>query len=354
MSAESKKKPLPFEPRKKLRIIVLAHEDLVPPDTLDGLTDKEKLEVKTEFDVISTLKKMGHEVYPIGLYNQLNVIGNALLEHKPHIAFNLLEEFHGYPLYDQHVVSYLELMKQPYTGCNPRGLTLAHDKALTKMILSYHRIQVPNFAVFSINRKVRRPKRLKFPLLVKSISEEGSVGIAQASIVHDDEKLTQRVEFIHRQNKTHAIAEQFIKGREIYVGLIGNQNIQTYTPWELVMEKLPEGAENIATLKVKWDPDYQERVGVKTKAAELSSEQQKTLERLSKRIYRYLFLSGYARLDYRMTEDGQFYLIEANPNPQIACNEDFADSADHSGVPYDELLQKIITVGLNYQGRQLT
>jgi D-alanine-D-alanine ligase len=304
---------------------------------LNGLSDKEKIEIKTEFDVISTLKKMGHDVYPVGLYNQLNVIGNALMEHKPHVAFNLLEEFHGYPLYDQHVVSYLELMKQAYTGCNPRGLTMAHDKA-----------QVPGFAVFPLNRKVRRPKRLKFPLLVKSISEEGSVGISQASIVHDDDKLAQRVDFIHRQNKTAAIAEQYIKGREIYVGLIGNQNIQTYSPWELVMEKLPEGAENIATLKVKWDPTYQEKVGVATRAAELTPEQHKTLERLSKRIYRYLFLSGYARLDYRMTEEGQFYLLEANPNPQIAENEDFADSAAHSGLPYDQLLQKIITVGLNY------
>ncbi len=135
---------------------------------------------------------------------------------------------------------------------------------------------------------------------------------------HDDEKLAQRVDFIHQKNKTAAIAEQYIKGREIYVGVIGNQNIQTYAPWELVMEKLPEGAENIATLKVKWDPTYQERVGVKTRAADLTPEQVKTLERLSKRIYRYLFLSGYARLDYRMTEEGQFYLLEANPNPQIA------------------------------------
>jgi D-alanine-D-alanine ligase len=349
MTSKSKKKKDIFEPKKKLRIIVLVHQDLVPPDSLDGLNDKEKIEIKTEYDVISTLKKMGHEVYPVGLYNQLNAIGDALLEHKPHIAFNLLEEFHGYPLYDQHVVSYLELMKQAYTGCNPRGLTLAHDKALTKMILSYHRIQVPNFAVFPMNRKVRRPKRLKFPLLVKSISEEGSVGIAQASVVHDDDKLAQRVEFIHRQNKTAAIAEQYIKGREIYVGVIGNTNIQTYSPWELVMEKLPEGAENIATLKVKWDPAYQERVGVATRAAELTPEQHKVLERLSKRIYRYMFLSGYARLDYRLTEEGQFYLLEANPNPQIAENEDFADSAAHSGLPYDQLLQKIMTVGINYQ-----
>jgi D-alanine-D-alanine ligase len=338
-----------FEPKKKLRVIVLVHEDLIPPDSLEGLNSKEVMAVKTEYDVISTLKQMGHEVYPVGLYNHLNAIGNALLEQKPHVAFNLLEEFHGYPLYDQHVVSYLELMKQPYTGCNPRGLTLAHDKALTKMILAYHRIQVPHFAVFPLNRKVRRPKRLKFPLLVKSISEEGSVGIAQASVVHDDEKLAQRVDFIHRQNKTDAIAEQYIKGREVYVGVIGNQNIQTYAPWELVMEKLPEGTENIATLKIKWDPAYQEKVGVVTRAAELTPEQHKQLERLSKRIYRYLFLSGYARLDYRLTEEGQFYLLEANPNPQIARDEDFADSAAHTGLPYEQLLQKIITVGLNYR-----
>jgi D-alanine-D-alanine ligase len=114
------------------------------------------------------------------------------------------------------------------------------------------------------------------------------------------------------------------------------------------MEKLPEGSENIATLKVKWDPNYQEKVGVATRAAELTPEQHKTLERLSKRIYRYLFLTGYARLDYRMTEDGQFYLLEANPNPQIAYREDFADSAEYSGVAYDQLLQKIMTVGMNY------
>src|SRR6267142_4576416 len=298
-----------FEPKKKLRIIVLVHEDLVPPDSLAGMSSKDAQEVKTEFDVLSTLKTMGHEVYPIGLYNQLNAIGNALLEHKPQIAFNLLEEFHGYPLYDQHVVSYLELMKQPYTGCNPRGLTICRDKALSKMVLAYHRIHVPSFAVFHMNRVVKRSKRLKFPLLVKSISEEGSVGIARASIVNDDAKLAERVEFIHRQTKTHAIAEQYIAGREIYVSVIGNQRLQTYTPWELVIEKLPEGAPNIATSKLKWDTAYTEKVGVVTKAAEIDKAMTEKLERLSKRIYRTLFLSGYARLVYRVTDDGQFYLL---------------------------------------------
>src|SRR6202165_434056 len=338
-----------FEPKKKLRIIVLVHEDLVPPDTLDGLNDKEKLEIKTEYDVTSTLKKMGHELYAVGVYNNLDIIGNAILEQKPHIAFNLLEEFHGYPLYDQHVVTYLELMKQPYTGCNPRGLTISHDKALAKMVLAYHRIHVPAFAVFHMNRKARRSKRLKFPLLVKSISEEGSVGIARASIVNDDAKLAERVEFIHRQTKTHAIAAQYIAGREIYVSVIVNQRLQTYTPWELVIEKLPEGAPNIATSKLKWDPAYQEKVGVVTKAAELDKAMLEKIERLSKRIYRTLFLSGYARLDYRVTEDGNIYVLEANPNPQIAHGEDFAESAQHCSVDYEGLLQKIIALGLRYR-----
>ena len=335
---------------KKLRVLVLVHEDLVPPDSLEGLSPKEIAPWKTEWDVISTVKKMGHDVYPIGVYNNLGVIGNALIEHKPHVAFNLLEEFHGYPLYDQHVVSYLELMKQPYTGCNPRGLTISHDKALSKMVLAYQRIHIPAFAVFHMNRKVKRSKRLQFPLLVKSISEEGSVGIARASIVNDDDKLAERVEFIHRQTNTHAIAEQYIAGREIYVSVIGNQRLQTYTPWELVIEKLPEGAPNIATSKLKWDPAYQEKVGVVTKAAELPPEIVKKIENLSKKIYRILFLSGYARLDYRLTDDGRLYLLEANPNPQIAFGEDFADSAKHCGVDYEALLQKIITLGLSYRG----
>ena len=336
---------------KKLRVIVLCHEDLVPPDSIDDLSAKELAPFKTEWDVISTLKKIGHEVSPVGVYNNLGVIGNSLLEFKPHVAFNLLEEFHGYPLYDQHVVSYLELMKQPYTGCNPRGLTISHDKALAKMVLAHHRIHVPAFAVFHMNRKVKRSKRLKFPLLVKSISEEGSVGIARASIVND-EKLAERVEFIHRQTKTHAIAEQYIAGREIYVSVIGNQRLQTYTPWELVIEKLPEGAPNIATSKLKWDPAYQEKVGVVTKAADLDKKMREKIARLSKKIYRTLFLSGYARLDYRLTDDGQIFLLEANPNPQIANNEDFADSAKHGGVDYESLLQKIMALGLRYRAAQ--
>src|SRR5438128_9989478 len=220
----------------------------MPPDVIPEGIEKEEQPWRTEYDVISTLKQMGHDVAPVGLRSDLEVIAKAREENKPQVVFNLLEDFEGQALYDQHVVSYLELIKQPYTGCNPRGLTIAHDKALTKKILSYHRIAVPGFAVFPIGQKVVRPRRLKFPLLVKSVVEEGSVGISQASVVNDDTKLAERVEFIHRQTNSHAIAEQYIEGREIYISVIGNRNLQTYS--------------------------------------------------LSKRIYQHLSRSGYARLDY--------------------------------------------------------
>jgi D-alanine-D-alanine ligase len=337
-----------FKPKTKLRLLVLLSQELMPPETIPDGVEKEKQPWRTEYDVITTLKSMGHDVYPVGLASDLAVIAKAREEHKPHIAFNLLEDFEGQALFDQHVVSYLELLKQAYTGCNPRGLTLAHDKALTKKILSYHRIAVPGFAVFPVGQKVVRPLRLKFPLFVKSVVEEGSVGISQASVVNDDSKLAERVEFIHRQTNNHAIAEQYIEGREIYMSVIGNRNLQTYTPWELVINNLPDGALNIATGRLKWNPDYQKKVGLVTKPADLPPELERDLELLSKRIYRHLCLSGYARLDYRLTNNGKFYLLEANPNPQIAINEDFADSAAHSGLKYPQLLQKIITLGLSY------
>ena len=132
----------------------------------------------------------------------------------------------------------MELVKQPYTGCNPRGLTLAHDKALTKKILAFHGIPVPEFAVFPIGQKVSRPSHLSYPLLVKSVIEEGSVGISQASVVHEDEKLAERVDFIHRTTNSHAIAEQYIDGREIYVGVIGNKKLKTYATFRKVRSTL--------------------------------------------------------------------------------------------------------------------
>jgi D-alanine-D-alanine ligase len=335
--------------RKRLRIIVVVDEKLIPPENTENLPNNLLLLIQNELDVITTLRKMGHDVQTVGVAGDMRVIRNAVEEFHPQIAFNLLVEMHGYSIFEPHVASYLELLKLPYTGCNPRGLLLAHDKALTKKILSYHRIPVPSFLVFPLRRRIHVPRRVSFPLVVKSVVEEGSIGISQASIVHTPEALAERVDFIRRKTGTPAIAEEYIEGREIYAAVIGNQRLQTYTPWELFIKSLPEGVPNIATSKVKWDRRYQEKAGVETHPAELAPEQHRMLSRLSRRIYRILNLSGYARLDFRMKPDGTLYLLEANPNPDISYGEDFAEAAEHCGVSYEQLLQRILNLGLSYR-----
>src|SRR5207237_8888464 len=195
---------------------------------------------------------------------------------------------------------------------------LRRDKGLARNIHAHANLHVPRFVVFPHKWKVRRPRLLKLPLIVKSLIEEGSIGIAHESVVRDDEKLAERVQFLHEQTGKSVLVEEYIEGREIYVGVIGNGKLQAYPPWELLLKDLPEGAPNIATYKVKWDVNYQKRVGVVTQAADLAEEMKKKMTRLSKRIYRLLALSGYARIDYRLTADGRMYVLEVNPNAQIA------------------------------------
>jgi D-alanine-D-alanine ligase len=337
--------------KRKLRILVLMHEDLVPPDSIEGMTHKEIQPWKTEYDVTVTLRDLDHDVQPLGVSTDLGVIRMAMFDFKPHITFNLLEEFHGISVYDYHVVSYLELLKRRYTGCNPRGLLLAHDKALAKKVLAFHRIPVPDFAVFPMGRKIRRPRRLEFPLMVKSLTEEGSVGIARASVVKDDEQLKERAEFIHRQLGTDAIAEQFIEGRELYVGIVGNQRLRTFPIWELKFTKAPD-APLIATSKVKWDLEYQKKLGIKTSAAkDLEPAMEQRILKICKRAYKLLNLTGYARMDLRLTAEGKVYLLEANPNPELQYGEDFAESARAGGMDYEELLQRIVNLGLSYRAQ---
>lgn len=338
---------------RRLRILALMHEELVPPEDTTG-HDLAEVDWKTEYDVIANLRRLGHEVRPLGLGNDLRVLRSAIDEWKPHIAFNLLEHFHGISIFDQNVVSYLELLRIPYTGCNPRGLLLARDKALTKKLLTYHRIPVPEFAVFPIGRAARRPKRLAYPIIVKSLTAEASVGISQASVVDDDAKLAERVKFIHESIGTDAIVERYIDGREMYVGIIGNRRLQMFPVWELLFTKMPDEAWLIATDRVKWNRAYQTKRGIKTdEAADLAEGMAQRIQHTCKRVYRTLGLSGYARIDLRVEQpSGKVYVLEANPNPQLAYGEDFAESAERAGVSYTVLLQRILNVGLRWRPEQ--
>ena len=334
---------------KRRRVLLLMHEELVPPESIEGLSEEEIYKWKVEWDVHSTLKQAGHEVVCLGVKDELGPIRKAIEEHKPHVVFNLLGHFQGITAYDAHVVSWIELRHVPYTGCNPRGLLLSSDKVLGKKILSFHRIPSPAFQTFKRGRAVRVAKRLDFPLFVKSAAEHASIGIAQASIVQTEEALRERVTFIHDTVGTDALAEHYIEGRELYVAVMGNQRLKVFPVWEMTFENLPKGAAPIATSQVKWNLAYQKKIGVNTgPAKDLPEGVENKISRLAKRIYRALGLSGYARIDLRLDADGQVWVLEANANPDLSQDEDLAESARSTGLKYPDLLHRIMNLGIRY------
>jgi D-alanine-D-alanine ligase len=194
------------------------------------------------------------------------------------------------------------------------------------------------------------PPRLRFPLIVKSLTHEASIGIAQASVVGDDEKLRKRVEFIHESVGTHAIVERYIDGRELYVGVMGNDRLQVFPVWEMHFSKMVEGDNwPIATERVKWSAKYQKKHGIATNKAADLADLEVAIGKMAKRVYRAVELTGYGRIDLRMDAEGRMYVLEANPNPQIAYGEDFAESAHHAGIEYGDLLDRILALGLRWR-----
>ncbi|TLZ18012.1 MAG: D-alanine--D-alanine ligase [Gammaproteobacteria bacterium] len=337
---------------RPLRTLVVVHASLVPPESLEGHSDKEIEEWRTEYDVTATLRELGHDARCVGVLDSLTELRGAIADWQPDIVFNLLEEFDGIVTYDQHVVAFLELLRQPYTGCNPRGLLLSRDKSLSKQLLAFHRIATPQFAVFRRGAHIHVPRKLRFPLFVKSTVEDASLGIAQASVVEDAAKLKERIEFVHEQVKSDALVEEYIEGRELYVGMMGNERLTRLPVWEMVFGSMPDSLAAIATRKVKWDKRYQAKYGITTHAAaDLPPPVLTALDRLSRRIYRALGMSGYARMDFRVTPQGQVYVLEANANPNLEAAEDFAESARAAGTPYGELLEHLMDLGLKYRAQ---
>jgi D-alanine-D-alanine ligase len=335
---------------KKQRILVLVHATLVPPETLEGCSEQQADEFRTEYDVVARLRQCGHEVRPLGIGDSLGELRAIIQDWKPEVCFNLLEEFDGIVSYDQHVVAYLELMRQPYTGCNPRGLMLSRDKVLTKQILSYHRIPTPQFALLRRGRRIRIPAGLRYPLFVKSATEDASLGISQASLVDDPSRLRERIEFIHEHTKSDALVEEFIEGRELYVAMLGNERVHTLAPWEFIFGELKDGRAAIATRKAKWDRAYQERHRITScKAHDLPEGLAERIGRQARRMFSALHMSGYARMDFRLRTDGTAFALEANANPNLAAEEDFADAALDEGMDYAVLLERIIALGRAYR-----
>ncbi len=335
----------------KLRVLAVCRPDQLPPDSLEGLSEQQIFNCKTEWDVFSTIRANGHELRGLGVQYDLRPLREEIETWKPDIVFNLLDQFHGDTLYCQHVASFLELLRVPYTGCNPRGLMLSQGKDLSKKLLKFHRIPTPAFAVFPIGRAVKRPGRLRWPLIVKSLTEDATLGISQASVVDSEEKLKERVAFIHERIGTAAIVEQYIDGREIYVGVLGNDRLTALPIWELEFGSLCNGSLPIATERVKHNIEHQKRRGITIgPAKDLPPSLASKIGTMVKRICRTLELDGYARIDLRLSRDGTPYFIEANPNPEIAKSEEFAQSALHDGFGYNELIDRILSLGMKRAG----
>lgn len=331
----------------QLKILTLVHKDCIPPENAT-IKQADWADWKTEFHVKRTLKKLGHDVKILGVSHDLSEIQSELGQFDPDIVFNLLEEFQGEVFFEGHIVSVLELMGVPYTGCNPQGLSLGRDKALAKKVLNYHGILTPGFFVVREKQKVKLPKTMKFPMIVKSLIEEASLGISQDSIVHNLEKLEERVAFIHESIGTAALVEEYIEGRELYVGVLGNAQVQVLPPWELYFGNLKNGGYPIATRNVKFNKKYCDKHSIhRGLAKDISDSTLKKLNQLCRDAYKALKLSGYARMDLRLTEDGQIYFIEVNPNAELAFGECLANAAQHAGISYEQLISKILSLGLS-------
>jgi D-alanine-D-alanine ligase len=333
--------------RRKLKVLALF--DAIAPTTVDqDLSAELKTEDwKTEAHVLAALKTLGHTTEHLAIFDNFDGLRKKVRTFAPDVIFNLADQFNNNRSFDQHIVSLLAMHGLPFTGCGSTGLTLCKHKAISKKILGYHRIHVPEFVTIARGQRIARPARLKFPIVVKPLKEEASYGISQASFVENDEQFKERVQFIHEKFDSDVIAEEYIAGRELYVSILGNHRLQVFPIRELVFKEVPPDEPRMATYRAKWDEEYRKRWGLQNQFAQgLEPALVTQIEQICKRIYRLLTIDGYARIDLRVTPDNQVYFIEANPNPILAEDEDFAQSAKKANLEYPQLIDRIMRLGL--------
>jgi len=333
--------------KKKLKVLALF--DAIRPTKLDqDLSAEMKTEDwKTEANVLAALRALACTSEHLAIFDDLDLLRQKLTSFAPDVIFNLADQFKNNRGFDQNIVSFLEMQGVPFTGCGATGLLLCKHKGISKKILSYHRIRVPDFVIIPRGKRIARPKRLKFPIVVKPLKEEASLGIAQASFVESDEQFRERVAFIHDKYDGDVIAEEYIAGRELYASLMGNLRLTVFPIRELIFREVPPDEPKMATYRAKWDEEYRKRWGLQNQFAKgLESPLVAHIEQICKRIYRLLTIDGYARIDLRLTPANEVYFIEANPNPILAEDEDFALSAGKAGLAYPELIERIIQHGM--------
>ena len=317
------------------------HESQMEKDIGAWKTDEPDM----EYQIAHALRERGHEIRLIGVRDDLGYMVRSLAEWKPDLVFNGAEAFRGNEALEYLLPGLLEAEGYRYTGAPPLALQLTRNKAISKKVLTYFGIQVPGFASYRLQEKVEATPDLRFPLFVKPLQADGSAGIAQASVVQDVASLADRVTFIHERFGQGAIAEEFVEGRELYVGVVGNgESLEILPIIEMVFDKRktrPE--ERIATQFAKWDEAYRERKGIRNVIARpIAKAVRAQIEQTCRTAYRALWLQDYARLDLRLTPDGQVWVLEANANPFISYGHDMANAAAKAGMEYSDFIQRIV------------
>ncbi|MBI2343786.1 MAG: hypothetical protein HYV02_05605 [Deltaproteobacteria bacterium] len=333
--------------KQRLNIIVLSDISSDPTGQDFGKELETDEAWKTEHDVLAALQTLGHTAQLICLYKSIQPLLDAIAAQKPDLIFNLVEQFDDNPVFEKNIAALIELLGIPITGTGTVGLTLCKHKGVAQSLLAYHRIRVPKFTVFHRGETIRRPAKMEYPLFVKGLRIEGSVGIAKSSFVENDAELKERVLFIHDHLNQDALVEQYIDGRECYVSILGNTRLTAFPLRELDFGKIPPDEPRFATYKIKWDEDYRKRWKIRYRfATDLPAGLERQIHNVCKRAYRILQIRGYGRLDVRVRADGQIFLLEANPNPFLSSVEDFAESAEKGGLTFEALIASLLRLAL--------
>jgi len=294
-------------------------------------------------DVLGCLQRLGHNVETLAVFDNVTEVVAKVNACRPDVVFNLSESFHHDRSHEPNLPALLDLMKVPYTGSGPDALMLCKDKALAKKVLAYHHVRLPHFVVSHRLLPLRRLQHFPYPAIVKPLCEESSDGISKASFVRDEHEAMERAKFIHQRFNTDALIEEYIEGRELYVSVMGNRRLTVFPPREIFFEHVPEDVPKFATYHAKWNEGYRRKWGITNgPARQIPDQLQTDLRSLARNVYRWLKIRGFGRLDVRLTAKGELYIIEANPNPSLAQDEDFAQSAAAAGVSYDALMQEIL------------
>ena len=300
------------------------------------------------FDNIYTVKdvliSLGHKV---DLLEMNNGYFGALQKKKFNLAFNLCDDgLRNNPLLEPHIPAMLDILDIPYTGAGMFTLASCLDKARTKQILSFHKIPTPRFQVFE-SAKERLNSRLGFPLIVKPLHEDASIGITEDSLVSSTRKLKKKISFLIENYKQPALVEEFIEGREVNVGILGDTKLSVLGISEIIFDKLPKSLPRICTYTAKWQKDSRLYQNTPVKCpAELPKKLENKIKRLSLSAYKALRCRDYGRVDFRLDKQGRPFVLEVNPNPDISEDAGLFRMAKAAGLSYKELIDKILKSAL--------